>query len=62
MVTIVNHQEFVYRLAKEKDENILYDFSIIKHKVTFNFDEAFDKGFTSSKLKKRTTEFLNFLP
>lgn len=62
METLTKNQELVDWLSKVKDEDILNEIKNIKHKATFNFDEAFAKGITGEELKKRTTAFLKTLP
>ena len=53
METLTKNQELVDWLSKVKDEDILNEIKNIKHKATFNFDEAFAKGITGEELKKR---------
>lgn len=62
MEIISKHQGLVDWLAKEKDEHVLNQIQNIKHRVTFNFEEAFAKGITSIELKKKTTQYLKSLP
>ena len=53
MEIISKHQGLIDWLAKEKDEHVLNQIQNIKHRVTFNFEEAFAKGITSVELKEK---------